>query len=100
MAELELALEAEQKANMETYKEVKKNERRVRELTTELEEEKRNNLKSQEVINHLEAKTKSYRRQVEETEEIAALNLAKYRKAQSSLTDASDRADQAECSNF
>ena len=96
MAELEFALDAEQKTNMETYKDVKKNERRVRELTTELEEEKRNNLRSQDAINHLEAKIKSYKKQVEETEEIAATNLAKYRKAHLSLNDAADRADQAE----
>ncbi len=39
---------------------------------------------------------KIYKRQIEEAEEIAALNLAKFRKAQHDLEDAAERADQAE----
>jgi hypothetical protein len=39
---------------------------------------------------------KVYKRQVEEAEEIAAVNLAKFRKAQHELEDAEERADQAE----
>ena len=39
---------------------------------------------------------KAYRKQVEEAEEIASLNLSKYRKAQNDLAEASERADQAE----
>jgi hypothetical protein len=39
---------------------------------------------------------KVYKRQIEEAEEIAALNLAKFRKAQHELDDAAERADQAE----
>ena len=37
-----------------------------------------------------------YKRQIEEAEEIAAVNLSKYRKAQHDLEEASQRADQAE----
>ena len=37
-----------------------------------------------------------YKRQIEEAEEIAAVNLSKYRKAQHELEEASQRADQAE----
>lgn len=36
---------------------------------------------------------KSYKKQIEEAEEIAALNLAKYRKVQSELEQAEGRAD-------
>ena len=39
---------------------------------------------------------KVYKRQVEEAEEIAAVNLAKFRKVQHELEDAEERADQAE----
>merc|ERR1711898_76265 len=36
-------------------------------------------------------KIKTYKKQIEEAEEIAALNLAKYRKAQQGLEEAEDR---------
>ena len=39
---------------------------------------------------------KSYKKQIEEAEEIAALNLAKYRKVAGALGDASAAADAAE----
>jgi len=44
----------------------------------------------------LQQKLKIYKRQLDETEEIAALNLAKYRKAQTDYEDAAERADSAE----
>ena len=37
-----------------------------------------------------------YKKQIEDAEEIAALNLAKYRKAQQELEEAEDRSRQAE----
>ena len=36
----------------------------------------------QELVDKLQTKLRNYKRQIEEAEEIAALNLAKYRKAQ------------------
>ena len=39
---------------------------------------------------------KVYKRQIEEAEEIAQVNLGKFRKAQHELDDAAERADQAE----
>ena len=41
---------------------------------------------------------KSYKKQIEEAEEIAALNLAKFRKAQQELEETSERAALAEMS--
>merc|ERR1712129_589133 len=38
-------------------------------------------------------KPKTYKKQIEEAEEIAALNLAKFRQAQGLLADAEERAD-------
>ena len=37
---------------------------------------------------------KGYKRQIEEAEEIAALNLAKFRKVQADLENAEERADE------
>lgn len=41
-------------------------------------------------------KKQTLKRQIEEAEEIAALNLAKFRKVQQELEDAEERADLAE----
>ncbi len=75
---------------------LKKNERSLKELSTQAEEDKRNYSRLQELVETLQNKLRVYKKQIEDTEEIAAINLAKYRKAQNELADASERADQAE----
>ena len=50
----------------------------------------------QGLIDQLQGKIKSYKKQIEEAEEIAALNLAKYRKVAGALGDAAAAADAAE----
>ena len=40
----------------------------------------------------LQTKLRNYKRQIEEAEEIAALNLAKFRKAQAEAEEAEERA--------
>jgi hypothetical protein len=50
----------------------------------------------QGLIDQLQGKIKSYKKQIEEAEEIAALNLAKYRQAQNNVSDASERASGSE----
>jgi len=50
----------------------------------------------QDLVEKLQQKIKTYKRQIEEAEEIAALNLAKYRKAQQELEEAEERTDMAE----
>ena len=47
----------------------------------------------QELVDKLQNKVKSYKKQIEEAEEIAALNLAKYRQVQSNLCVSVERAD-------
>ena len=44
-----------------------------------------------ELANKLQAKIKTYKQQIEEAEEIAALNLAKFRKAQQELEEVEER---------
>ena len=44
----------------------------------------------------LQAKVKTYKQQIEEAEEIAALNLAKYRKSQQDFEETEERARMAE----
>ena len=47
-------------------------------------------------VTKLQAKIKTYKKQIEEAEEIAALNLAKFRKAQQELEENEERGRLAE----
>merc|ERR1712107_606625 len=71
-------------------------ESRIRELEIELgnvQARTSDNLKGHQKA---ERKIKAYKKQIEEAEEIAALNLAKFRKAQQELEETEDRARLAE----
>ena len=46
----------------------------------------------QELVDKLQMKLRNFKRQIEEAEEIAALNLAKFRKAQAEAEEAEERA--------
>merc|ERR1711872_954467 len=56
-------------------KNLRKAERRVKELAFAADEDKKNHERMQALIDQLQGKVKSYRKQIEEAEEIAALNL-------------------------
>ncbi|VDD74731.1 unnamed protein product [Mesocestoides corti] len=94
--ELETELDAEQRRHGETQKNYRKIDRRLKEVTLQADEDKKNYDRMQELVDQLQGKIKTYKRQVEEAEEIAAVNLAKYRKIQHEVEDAEERADQAE----
>ena len=47
----------------------------------------------QELVDKLQNKVRSYKKQIEEAEEIAALNLAKFRQVQTNLAGSTERAD-------
>merc|ERR1719481_389509 len=68
----------------------------IQELAFQADEDRKNQERLQDVVDKLQAKIKTYKRQVEEAEEIAAVNLAKYRKVQNELEDAEERADSAD----
>jgi len=94
--ELETELETEQKHHNDTMKEIKRNNRRLKDLAMQSEDDKKSMVRLQELNDQLNAKVKAYRRQCEEVEEVAALNLCKFRKVQQEFEDAAERADQAE----
>ena len=75
---------------------MRKNDRRLKELIFGAEEDRKNQSRLQDLVEKLQNKLKVYKRQVEEAEEIAAVNLGKFRKAQHDLEDAEERAGQAE----
>ena len=91
--ELESELEAETRRQADAQKSLNKSERRIKELTFAADEDRKNHERMQSLVDQLQTKIKSYKKQIEEAEEIAALNLAKYRKVQGSLTEAEERAD-------
>merc|ERR1711902_157259 len=91
--ELESELDAENRRLSDATKNLRKSERRIKELAYSSDEDRKNHERMQGLIDQLQAKIKSYKKQIEEAEEIAALNLAKYRQAQANLGDAQERAD-------
>merc|ERR1739844_880844 len=76
--ELESEMDAETRRNADSQKNLRKSERKIKELTYSQDEDRKNHERMQGLI-------KSYKKQIEEAEEIAALNLAKYRQVQTNL---------------
>merc|ERR1712038_1996335 len=91
--ELESELDAENRRNADSLKNLRKSERKIKELTYSQDEDRKNHERMQGLIDQLQGKIKSYKKQIEEAEEIAALNLAKYRQVQGNLAGAQERAD-------
>jgi len=80
----------------ETHKGALRAERKIREMEFSNDEDKKKFLKLGELVDKLQDKTRTYKRQIEDAEEIAALNLAKFRKAQQQLEEAEERSSSAE----
>merc|ERR1711973_424303 len=89
--ELEIELGSSQSKTGETFKGFQKTERRCKELQFQQDEDHKNQDRMSELAGKLQQKIKTYKKQIEEAEEIAALNLAKYRKAQQELEEAEER---------
>jgi len=83
--DLEVQFDEEARKHSDAQKSLRKSERTIKELTFSAEENKKNHERMQDLVDKLQLKVKTYKRQIEEAEEIAALNLAKYRKAQGEL---------------
>merc|ERR1712080_428102 len=81
--ELEVELGNVQAHTAETAKGYQKSERRSKELSFQITEDGKNHERMSELAN---------KKQIEEAEEIAALNLAKFRKAQQELEETEERA--------
>ena len=94
--ELESELDAESRRLGDAQKNMRKSERTIKELTFAGDEDKKNHQRMQSLIDQMQGKIKSYKKQIEEAEEIAALNLAKYRQVQTNLAGAVERADVSE----
>merc|ERR1712086_1191056 len=90
--ELEIELGSVQNRTGENMKSHQKAERKIKELSFQNDEDKKNQDRMSDLAGKLQSKIKTYKKQIEEAEEIAALNLAKFRKAQQELEETEDRA--------
>merc|ERR1712141_620954 len=91
--ELQSELDAESRRFADSQKNLRKAERHIKELSFATDEDRKNHERMQALIDQLQGKIKSYKKQIEEAEEIAALNLAKFRAAQANLAESGERAD-------
>merc|ERR1739841_198720 len=91
--ELESEMDAENRRCADAQKNLRRSERTIKELSYQQDDDRKNHERMQGLIDQLQGKIKSYKKQIEEAEEIAALNLAKFRQAQGNLADAEERAD-------
>merc|ERR1711935_626712 len=89
--ELEIELGSSQSKTGDSFKGFQKAERRIKELQFQQDEDHKNQDRMSELAGKLQQKIKTYKKQIEEAEEIAALNLAKYRKAQQELEETEER---------
>merc|ERR1712045_908671 len=71
--ELESEVDAESRRCADAQKNLRKSERRIKELTFAADEDRKNHERMQGLIDQLQGKIKSYKKQIEEAEEIAAL---------------------------
>merc|ERR1712227_94773 len=94
--ELESEMDAENRRQADTLKNLRRSERRINEPTFASDEDRKNHERMQSLIDGLQGKIKTYKKQIEEAEEIAALNLAKFRKVAAEADSAAGRADVAE----
>merc|ERR1712106_1009704 len=91
--ELGSELDAENRRFADAQKNLRRSERTVKELTYTQDEDRKNHERMQTLIDQLQGKIRSYKKQIEEAEEIAALNLAKFRQVQGNLQQSGERAD-------
>merc|ERR1712242_10787 len=91
--ELESEMDAKNRRLGDAQKNLRRSERRIKELTFASDEDRKNSERMQGLIDNLQGKIRTYKKQIEEAEEIAALNLAKFRKTQSDVGEAGQRAD-------
>merc|ERR1712197_94184 len=94
--ELEIELGNVQAKTGENMKAHQRADRKIKELQFQNDEDRKNQNRMSDLASKLQGKIKTYKKQIEEAEEIAALNLAKFRKAQQELEETEDRAKMAE----
>ena len=96
--DLENELDAEQRRTADAQKNQKKLERKFKEVVYSGEEDKKNLMRLQDLVDKLQIKVKNYKRQAEESVESSNANMSKFRKVQHELDETEERAEMAEAS--
>merc|ERR1712018_843280 len=86
-------VDAENRRLADAQKNLRKSERHIKEITYAADEDRKNQDRMQGLVEQLQGKIKSYKKQIEEAEEIADLNLAKFRQVHAQLAEAEEHAD-------
>ncbi|KAH3838862.1 paramyosin-like isoform X1 [Dreissena polymorpha] len=94
--DLEAEFEAEQRREREAQANARKFERQYKELLALMEDDKRHLAELTSINDSLSIKIKTYKRQIDEAEEVATIAMNKYRKAVALIEEADSRADMAE----
>jgi chromosome segregation ATPase len=94
--EIESELDGEQRRHADACKQAAKADRHLHELQFQVDENKKGHEHLNDLVDKLQQKLKTVKRQVEEAEELATTNVQKYRQLQCALDDAEERADTAE----
>jgi len=94
--ELEISLGDCQSRTADNMKGHQKAERKIKELAFQNDEDHKNQERMSDLASKLQQKIKTYKKQIEEAEEIAALNLAKFRKSQQELEETEERSRMAD----
>ena len=84
--ELESELNSENRRFADAQKNLRKSERHIKEQTYTQDEDMKNHERMQSMIDNQQQKIKSYKKQIEEAEAIAALNLSKYKQVHTNLS--------------
>merc|ERR1712136_509538 len=88
--------EAQGKDYANLNKNFRKQDRKMKELAFQADEDAKNNTRMQELVSKLQGKPKQYKLQSEEAEALANDNLLKYRRALNESSATEERADAAE----
>ena len=91
--ELESEFDSESRRHTDVHKNLKKSERQIKELILLDSNRKSEAQRMENLIEQLESEMNRCQKQLNEAQEIAALNLAKYRKAQQELEQVETRAN-------
>uniref|UniRef100_A0A0M3J052 Myosin_tail_1 domain-containing protein n=1 Tax=Anisakis simplex TaxID=6269 RepID=A0A0M3J052_ANISI len=80
----------------DAMKTITKQQRQIRQLEFEIDENLKRNTQMNELIEKLQNKLKQQKKQIDDAEELATLNLQKYRQIYTQVQNAEERAEAAE----
>jgi len=94
--ELVCKIDDEERRKADSLKNLRKTERGVKEYIYRSGEDQKNSERIKDLIDKLQHQVRLYKKQLEEAEDIASNNLAKYKLVQKGLVDATERAGECE----